>query len=131
MNNKLIQIAIDGPSAAGKGTVARLVAERLGILYIDTGAMYRAAALLAKIAKVDWADELGVAKIVREADFDMRQPEGAEKDGRLITVIVDEPANSNPTAPSLMSHTRLPESPPADILVVTICRVKRATRPPP
>ena len=35
-------IAIDGPVAAGKGTISRLVAERLGFLYVDTGAMYRA-----------------------------------------------------------------------------------------
>jgi cytidylate kinase len=39
-------IAIDGPAGAGKSTVARLLARRLGFLYVDTGAMYRAAALV-------------------------------------------------------------------------------------
>ena len=43
--NELINIAIDGPAGAGKSTIAKLVAERLGIIYIDTGAMYRAVAL--------------------------------------------------------------------------------------
>lgn len=84
-----LQIAIDGPVAAGKGTVARLVAERLGITYIDTGAMYRVAGLLATRAGVSWEDENGVRRLVEKAEIQLRQPEGEEKDGRLITVIVD------------------------------------------
>ncbi|MGH7807674.1 MAG: (d)CMP kinase, partial [Thermodesulfobacteriota bacterium] len=43
-----IIITIDGPSGAGKGTVARAVAKSLGLTYLDTGAMYRAFALLAQ-----------------------------------------------------------------------------------
>lgn len=43
----MINIAIDGPSGAGKSTVAKLVAAKLGITYLDTGAMYRACALYA------------------------------------------------------------------------------------
>ncbi len=46
-------IAIDGPSGAGKSTIARLLAERLGYIQIDTGAMYRAAALLLSRAGID------------------------------------------------------------------------------
>ncbi|MCI5971366.1 MAG: (d)CMP kinase, partial [Oscillospiraceae bacterium] len=42
---KFINIAIDGPSGAGKSTLARLIAKKMGYVYIDTGAMYRAAAL--------------------------------------------------------------------------------------
>ena len=45
--NKFFQIAIDGPVAAGKGTVAKKLASQLHFLYVDTGAMYRAAAFLA------------------------------------------------------------------------------------
>lgn len=86
---KPLQIAIDGPVAAGKGTVARLLAERLGITYIDTGAMYRVAGLLASRAGVAWDNESGVAELVGKAEITLRQPRGEEKDGRLITVIVD------------------------------------------
>lgn len=84
-----LQIAIDGPVAAGKGTVARLVAERLNITYIDTGAMYRVAGLLATRAGVSWEDEAEVAELTEKAKIELRQPQGEEKDGRLITVVVD------------------------------------------
>jgi 3-phosphoshikimate 1-carboxyvinyltransferase len=56
-------IAIDGPSASGKGTVAARVAAALGFGYLDSGALYRLTALAAKQAGVDWADEAGVASI--------------------------------------------------------------------
>ena len=52
-----MQIAIDGPAGAGKSTVARLIAERLGFIYIDTGAMYRALTWKALARKVDLQDE--------------------------------------------------------------------------
>ncbi|MEI6704256.1 MAG: (d)CMP kinase, partial [Deltaproteobacteria bacterium] len=51
-----IIIAIDGPSGAGKSTVARLLAKRLGYVQIDTGAMYRAAALLIERSGIDPTD---------------------------------------------------------------------------
>jgi CMP/dCMP kinase len=65
------------------------VAERLNITYIDTGAMYRVAGLLATRAGVAWEDEMGVSRLVEKAQIELRQPRGEEKDGRLITVIVD------------------------------------------
>ena len=54
---KNLVIAIDGPSGAGKSTAARLLAERLGYIYIDTGAMYRAIGWKAKREGIDPADE--------------------------------------------------------------------------
>ncbi len=89
MIDKLIQIAIDGPVAAGKGTVARLVAERLGITYVDTGAMYRVAGLLADRAGIDLKEGDKIAQLIKKAKIQLRQPETEERDGRLITVIVD------------------------------------------
>jgi cytidylate kinase len=56
-------IAIDGPSASGKGTVAAKVAERLGFHYLDSGALYRLTALAAREEDVDWEDEDGLAEI--------------------------------------------------------------------
>ena len=51
-----MNIAIDGPAGAGKSTIAKLLAAKLGILYLDTGAMYRAVGLKALNTGVDIAD---------------------------------------------------------------------------
>ena len=61
---KRIVIAIDGPSSAGKGTVAKIVAEKLGFAYLDTGAMYRCVALALKNNKVDLDDENKISEIL-------------------------------------------------------------------
>jgi cytidylate kinase len=58
-------------------------------VYIDTGAMYRTSALLAKQNSVDYSNEHQLAKIVEAAEIDLRTPEGDEKDGRLATVLVN------------------------------------------
>ena len=66
MSRRLI-IAIDGPSGAGKGTIAREVARRLGYRHIDTGAMYRAVALRALREGLDLVDEDSTAALARRA----------------------------------------------------------------
>jgi cytidylate kinase len=58
-----LQIAIDGPAASGKTTVARLVAERLGVLYLDTGAMYRALAYAALRTQTDLDNENALVRL--------------------------------------------------------------------
>jgi CMP/dCMP kinase len=60
---KKLVIAIDGPAASGKSTTARLVAERLGYLHIDTGAMYRAMTLKVLRSKIDPADGAAVGAL--------------------------------------------------------------------
>jgi cytidylate kinase len=67
----MLIIAIDGPSGAGKGTVARAVAARLGYRHIDTGAMYRALAWKALRDSVDLTDEAAVAALGDRATFDV------------------------------------------------------------
>jgi len=62
-------IAIDGPSGAGKSTLGRRLARELGLLYIDTGAMYRAVALAAAAAGVSATDAAGVAGVARRASI--------------------------------------------------------------
>lgn len=57
-------VAIDGPSGAGKSTTGKRLAQRLGFRYIDTGALYRAVALVAQDAGVPWEDEPRVAALV-------------------------------------------------------------------
>lgn len=64
-------IAIDGPSGAGKGTVSRTVAGRLGYRHVDTGAMYRAVAWLAEHGGVELGDGVAVAELARQAQFDL------------------------------------------------------------
>ena len=73
MVSKGLIVAIDGPSGAGKGTVARAVAARLEYRHVDTGAMYRAVAWKALHDGVDPADEAAVAPIAEHASFDLEQ----------------------------------------------------------
>ena len=65
------QIAIDGPAGAGKSTIAKLVAERLGYIYIDTGAMYRAVALCVMRQQVDVADLAALKGLLQEIKIDL------------------------------------------------------------
>lgn len=64
-------VAIDGPSGVGKSTAARLLAERLGVPYLDTGAMYRAVALRVLERGVSPDDEDAVVALAREADLEL------------------------------------------------------------
>ena len=63
---KKIAIAIDGPAAAGKSTIAKRVANNLGYTYIDTGAMYRCVAYYALVKGVDFHDENAVCRLLPE-----------------------------------------------------------------
>jgi len=83
-------IAIDGPAGSGKSTVARGVAERLGLPTLDTGAMYRAIALAALDAGVDLSDEATVAAVARAAVVELEH--GATRlDGREVSVEIRGP----------------------------------------
>lgn len=66
-----LQIAIDGPAGSGKSTVAKEISKRLGITYLDTGAMYRAVTLEALNHKVDLHNPEALKKIVSQMDLNM------------------------------------------------------------
>lgn len=83
------RIAIDGPVAAGKGTISRLVASRLGFLYVDTGAMYRMTAYLGMQHHTDLEDEDALVALISESTMEMHNPTESEKDGRLTTTILN------------------------------------------
>lgn len=95
MPSEPFQIAIDGPVAAGKSTLAQILAERLGFLYIDTGAMYRAVALKAQQECIQWVDEVGIVSLLTTLELELDRPNGGEHDGRLVTVLLDGQDVSN------------------------------------
>ncbi|MFH1414318.1 MAG: (d)CMP kinase [Candidatus Omnitrophota bacterium] len=64
-------IAIDGPAGAGKSTVSKIVAQKLGFLYIDTGAMYRALTLKVLGEKVDIEDTVGIIEVAKITVIDL------------------------------------------------------------
>ncbi len=70
---RLLQIAIDGPVGAGKSTIAKILADKLGIIYIDTGAMYRATAFLAKAQKIDLKDEKKIVALLKKAKIEFKK----------------------------------------------------------
>src|SRR4051812_37550533 len=82
-------IAIDGPSGAGKGTIARAVARQLGYRHVDTGAMYRAIAWLARERQVHTGDEGAVAALAESAPLDVG--ERVVIDGHDVTAAIRTP----------------------------------------
>jgi len=68
---KHVIITIDGPSGTGKSTIAREVADRLGYFFLDTGAIYRSAAVAIDNAHIDIDDEQSCADLIKNTDFDI------------------------------------------------------------
>jgi CMP/dCMP kinase len=64
-------IAIDGPSGAGKSTLGKMLAKELGLLYLDTGAMYRAVAVAALHSGTSFTDQDGLTRVAEAADIDL------------------------------------------------------------
>ncbi|HEY3448973.1 MAG TPA: (d)CMP kinase [Myxococcales bacterium] len=66
---KRVIVAIDGPAGAGKSSVAKAVAEKLGLALVDTGAIYRCVALAAQRAEIDWSDDEALARLLPWLDI--------------------------------------------------------------
>lgn len=87
-------VAIDGPAGAGKSTAARLLSQRLGWRYLDTGALYRAIALKALRSGLDLADEEAMARVSAAADLEIRDDAGVQKvvlDGEDVSTAIRGP----------------------------------------
>jgi CMP/dCMP kinase len=74
-----MQIAIDGPASAGKSTVAKIVAQKLGYIYIDTGAMYRACTVIAQEEGIDYADEHQILVAIDRCGIELKSVGGEQK----------------------------------------------------
>lgn len=81
-------IAIDGPAASGKTTVGKMLAQRLGYLFLDTGCMYRAVTLAALRAGVNVHDDTAVSQLAGEIILEI-QPAQNHPDGRAYTLLLD------------------------------------------
>lgn len=77
--HKKICIAIDGPAAAGKSTIAKKLAEKLNYIYIDTGALYRAVTYAALQNKTNISDEKAVFEILRGSKLELKHVDGIQK----------------------------------------------------
>ena len=85
---KRFAIAVDGPAGSGKSTVAKLVAKRLGIIYVDTGAMYRTVALFCTEKGIALADEAAVVAALADLQMKIVPEEGGQRiflNGRDVT----------------------------------------------
>lgn len=91
-------IAIDGPAGSGKSTVAKLVAQKLKFLYVDTGAMYRALTLKAIKVNADLEDEEALAALAKKTDIELKQGNGSLKvylDAEDVTQEIRKPEITN------------------------------------
>ncbi len=90
----MINIAIDGPAGAGKSTIAKAISRILGIVYLDTGAMYRTVALKAIRSGLDTLDEAGLATLVRDIDIRIEYKDNEQRiflDGNEVTGLIRTP----------------------------------------
>ena len=87
----MLNIAIDGPAGSGKSTVAKIVANKLNILHLDTGAMYRSVALKVLSLGIDPSDEDAVSKIIGDIDLKIKYDSGVQKnilDGKDVSSLI-------------------------------------------
>lgn len=91
MRKKGIIVAIDGPTASGKSTTARVVAERLGYLHLNTGAMYRAIALLARAKQVAADDTSSIHTMLERAEIGFGDSGNIMLDGEDVSKEILDP----------------------------------------
>ncbi|TCW55669.1 cytidylate kinase [Bacillus thuringiensis] len=96
--DKRISIAIDGPAAAGKSTVAKVVAKKLSYVYIDTGAMYRTITYAALEQEVDIENEEKLMEVVKNVNIEFQQGENTQLvflNGQDVSEVIRTPEVTN------------------------------------
>ena len=96
-------VAIDGPAGAGKSTVARALAERLGFRYLDTGAMYRALTWLAMQRGLDLGDAAELGRLAREHPVELDETGRVRIDGTDVTAAIRH-ARIDRVVPAVAQH---------------------------
>lgn len=112
MEQKSFNIAIDGPAGAGKSTIARLAAKRLGFVYVDTGAMYRAIALYFLRKGIRPEDVQTITSLVQGAEITIRYVDGTQQvilngedvSGQIRTEEVGNMASATSAIPAVRAH---------------------------
>ena len=108
--NKPLQIAIDGPAGAGKSSVAKVLARRLGCIYLDTGAMYRAVTWLALQKQVAFDDMEGIKDLLQTIDLEFKDVDGMQHlycNGTDVTEAIRTPEiSANVSAVSMIPQVR-------------------------
>lgn len=96
----MIAIAIDGPAGAGKSTIARLTAKKLGYLYVDTGALYRTVGYAAKLRGIDPGDAQQVAAMLPDIAVDL----SFDKDGVQQTLLNGQDVSDQIRSPEMSRY---------------------------
>lgn len=97
MLNNTVSVAIDGPAGAGKSSISRIAAKRLGFIYVDTGALYRAVGLKFSLSGADTSLNCDIDGILADTTVDIRFKDGEQRvylDGRDVSEKIRTPAAS-------------------------------------
>lgn len=104
-----IRIAIDGPASSGKSTVAKIIAKKLGYVYLDTGAMYRSATYLALQNDTDLTDERAIVKLLKDYPISFgRRKDDSEQLVFVGNVEVSHPIRENEVTNNVSTVAALP-----------------------
>ncbi len=98
-------VTIDGPAGSGKSTAARLLAEKIGASFLDTGAMYRAVTLAAMHKRVDMSEEAELVSVLDDTDFRFE----SEK-GRMVVFVDGQDVTEQIRQPEVTEHAKFASS---------------------
>jgi len=98
-------VTIDGPAGSGKSTAARLLAERLGASFLDTGAMYRAVTLAAMHKRVDMSEDAELVSVLDDTDFRFESEEG-----KMVVFVDGQDVTEQIRRPEVTEHVKFASS---------------------